>query len=59
MMEDRGGTHEEEPHHVDQKGGGRRAVAVEVILHCLDSIFAVTTDAIVVFVEYVGGGSLT
>jgi hypothetical protein len=50
MMQDIGGTREEEPHGVGQEGGGRRAVAVEVILHCFDIIFAIATGAIEVFV---------
>ena len=41
MMEDIGGTRQEEPHRVGQEGGGRRAIAVEVILHRLDRIFSV------------------
>jgi hypothetical protein len=54
MMEDIGGTSQEKPHRVGQEAGGRRAVAVEVILHCLDSIFAVAMGALEVFVEHLG-----
>jgi hypothetical protein len=57
-MEDRGGTCEEEPHRVGQESGGRRAVAVEVILHRLDIVCAIATGAIEVFVEPLGGRRL-
>jgi hypothetical protein len=58
MMEEIGGTREEEAHRVGQEGGGRRAVAVEVILHGLDRIVAIPAGAIQVFVEHLGGGGL-
>ena len=58
MMEDIGGTSQEEPHRVGQEAGGRRAVAVEVILHRLDIIFAITPCAIEVFVQHLGCGRL-
>jgi hypothetical protein len=58
MREEIGGTREEESHRVGQEGGGRRAVAVEVILYGLDRIFAIPTGAIKVFVEHLGGGGL-
>ena len=41
LMEARSGTRQEEPHRVGQESGGRRAVAVEVILHRLDIVFSV------------------
>jgi len=55
-MEDRGRTREEEPHGVGQEGGGRRAVAVEVMLHGLDRVFAWAPGAGEVCVEQLGGG---
>ena len=57
-MEAIGGTCEEEPHRVGQESGGRRAVAVEVILHRLDIVFAIATGALEVFVEHLGGRRL-
>ena len=61
MLEDIGGPcqeSQEKPQRVGQEAGGRRAVAVEVILHRLDSLFAVTTRTIEVFVEPLGRGRL-
>ena len=58
MMEDIGGTSQEEPHRVGQEAGGRRAVAVEVIFHRLNVIFAIAPCAIEVFVEHLGGRRL-
>lgn len=58
MMEDIGGTRQEEPHRVGQEACRRRAVAVEVILHGLDRIFTIATSAIEVFVEHLRGGGL-
>ena len=57
MMEDIGGTRQEEPHRVGQEARGRRAVAVEVILHRLNVIFAIAPCAIEVFVEHLGVGA--
>ena len=58
MMQGIGRTREQQPHSVRQEACGRRAVAVEVILHGLDSIFAIAPGAIEVFVEHLGGGRL-
>src|SRR5215470_9283925 len=58
MMEDIGGTRQEKPHRVGQEAGGRRAVAVEVILHRLAIVFAMPAGAIEVFVEHLGCGGL-
>ena len=58
MMQGIGRTREQQPHRVGQEAGGRRAVAAEVILHRLDSIFAIATGAIEVFVEHLGCGRL-
>ena len=51
LLEDIGGTSEEEPHRGGQEAGGRRAVAVAVIFHRLAIMFAMATGAIEVFVE--------
>ena len=56
MMQDIGGTREEEPHRVGQEGGGRGAVTVEITLDRLDIVFAIPTGAIEVFVEHLGRG---
>ena len=57
-MEDRGGTCEEEPHRMGQDSGGRRAGAVEVMLHRLAIVFAIATGAIEVFGAPLGGRRL-
>jgi hypothetical protein len=46
MMQDRGGTGQEELHGLDQKGLSRGAVAVESTLACLDIVFPIPTRAV-------------
>jgi hypothetical protein len=51
-----GRTSQKKPPRIRQKAGGRRTVAMEVILHGLDSIFAIAPGAIEIFVEPLRGG---
>ena len=57
MMQDIGRTRQQEPHGVGQEGRGRRAVAVEVILHRLDIVFAIAAGAIEVFIHMLRCGA--
>ena len=56
LLEDIGGTREEEPQRVGQAGGGRRAGAVEGRRHRLARICAIPAGAIEGCVEPLGGG---
>ncbi len=46
MMQDIGGTGQEEPHGIGQESRRRSAVAVEITLECLDIIFTIPTRAV-------------
>jgi hypothetical protein len=52
MREDRGRTGQEETQTVGQERRRRRAVAVEITLHGLDSIFAIAAGAVEVLVQH-------
>ena len=57
MMQDIGGTRQQEPHRVGQEGRRRRAVAVEVTLDRLDVVFTGPTRAVEVLIHALRRGS--
>jgi hypothetical protein len=51
MVEDIGGARQQESHGIGQEGGCRGAVTGEVILHCLDVVFALPPGAVEFFID--------
>jgi len=58
MMEDIGGTREEETHRIGQEGGRGGAIAVKITLPRLESVCAIPTSPIEVCVAHLGCGSV-
>ncbi len=54
MMQDRGGTCQEEPHGIRQKGRGGGAVTVEITLHRFAIVFTVPPGAGEVYIDLLG-----
>jgi len=58
MMQDIGPAGQQEPRGVGEEGRGRRTVAVEVILHRLDIVFAIAAGTVQVFIHVLRGRRL-
>jgi hypothetical protein len=56
MVQNIGGTREQQTQGIGQEGSRRGAIAVEVRFDRLDSVFAIPAGTIEVFVEHLGGG---
>jgi len=58
MVEDIRSTREQQPEGIGQEGGGRGAVAAQVHLDRLDSIFTIPPGALEVLIEHGRRGGL-